>query len=69
MLCDPVAQQNHINIMMKRLFLLKPAVLLSHQREIVLSGETTQRPNFSMFEMHRLCTWGMATRRRLELAE
>jgi hypothetical protein len=39
MLCDRIAQQNHVDVMVKRLFLRKPSALRFHSREmpIILS--------------------------------
>ena len=39
MLCDGIAQQNHVDAMVKRLFLRKPSALLFHPREMILSAE------------------------------
>jgi hypothetical protein len=45
MLCDSIGKQNHINIMMKRFFLLKPARLLFEPTEIDFRDTVNQTLN------------------------
>jgi hypothetical protein len=46
MLYDGIAQQNHVDVMVKRLFLRKPSALLFHLGEMILPAATA---SFSIF--------------------
>src|ERR1700730_9812517 len=43
MFCDSIIKQNHVNVVVKRFFLLKRSSLLFHPREMILSAETTRK--------------------------
>ena len=42
MLCDGITQQNHVDVVVKRLFLRKPSALRFQPREMILSSAAIQ---------------------------
>src|SRR5437764_14662017 len=42
MFCDGIAQQNHVDAMVKRLLLRKPSALLFHPRETILNDTVSR---------------------------
>ncbi len=69
MLRHGAAQQHHVHVMMKRLFLLKRFALLLHPREMdIVSRNILTSTTVKFFGMHRFYTSDMAMRLRFELA-